>query len=437
MSISVARRFAKNTFEIPLVLLAVFAAFILLFNFLNYVFPHGSSLRYMVDDSQILGRPGDLFKNDPSLQVEYDGRQENLKSEDNIAARITSIKRKVKSKAADKIAWSNARSGLALYSRDAVQTFENSSARIQFDRENYINLGENALVIIKKMEDDPILREKVTRLIVFSGELSGKISSSKQNRMRMEINAAGASARLTSASSDEPALIKFKINADKTSTVTVLKGEAIVTSNETKKLVKRDEAIQISNQGSTNVEIPPEQVNPITPRRDALFRFKDIPPTVKFSWDKIEDANEYELVIARDKNFNDIISRKKLDVTYVESKTFGEGNYFWRVRGKRGALDGPFSDARTFSIVEDNEPPQLVVNLPPDTYGKSQFTVTGTSEPGTVMFINNDPVTIKANGTFSHVINFQPGSNTIVVESIDKAGNVTYKSKIVNAVGFK
>ena len=436
MSTTVLKSLAKNTFEIPLVILSVFSAFILLFNFLNYVFPHGSSLRYMVDDGQFLeGDTSNPFRYDPSLQVEYDGKRENLYSEENIAARIKSIKRNVKTKASNKIAWSSARNGLALYSRDAVQTFRNSSAKIQFDEENYINLGENALVIIKKMEDDPILREKVTRLIVFSGELSGKISSSKRNRMRMEIKAPGAKARLTSTNAEEPALIKFKVNPDKTSTVTVIKGEAEITSNDEKKIVKRNEAVTLSSEGPADIASPPPRATPITPRKDALFRFKDIPPTVKFSWRKQEEADRYELLVAKDKQFSDIVMKKHLDRSYIENKTFGEGTYYWRVRSKNGGLDGVFSEVRTFKIEEDNEAPELVVNLPPDSYAKREYTITGAGEPGTVMFINNEPVKIKGNGKFTHTIQFNKGSNTIVIEAIDKAGNVTYKSKIVNVVG--
>lgn len=428
------RNILKNTIEIPLVLVLVVCAFLLLLGFLNLVFPLGTPLNYMVDENKLFSHAGSLFSEDPVLAVEYNGQSEALNTNTEIAANLEKVKRTVKRKRASTISWSRAKAGMNLYSRDAVQTFDRANARIRFDEENYIDLGENSLVIIKQMNDDPLLREKLTRILVFAGELRGKISATSRKRMQMEIRSKDAVTRVMSARKDKATLFKYKINPDHTSTVTVLEGQAVIVDKGKKVNINPFEAYTITPGEDSGLQIPPDIVKAVTPKHRGQFFYNELPPKVKFVWSKPRHADSYTVELSRDATFNDIITREKVNTTYLQHGNLKQGEYYWRVKAHNGYVDGDFSNPRMFSVIQDQEPPVLQVEMPPDTAKQKMFVIKGKSEPGSRLFINNKPVKIDNSGKFEYSLELQKGSNTVVVEAVDTAGNSSYQSKIVNVI---
>jgi hypothetical protein len=429
------RNVLKNTLEIPLVLILVVCAFLLLMGFLNLVFPLGTPLSYMVDQNGLFIGGRNPFSGERSLAVEYNGESEPLAANTEIAANLESVKRTVKRKPANRIAWADARAGINLFSRDAIQTFEQSSALIRFDEENYIDLGENSLVIIKQMNDDPLLREKLTRILVFSGELRGKISATSGKRMQMEIRSKNAVATVRSARKNKATLFRYKINPDKTSTVTVLEGQAFLIDKGKKVNINPFEAYTISpSEEQSELKTPPDTVTPVTPKNAATFFYNELPPKVKFTWSKQSNADSYTLQIARDSEFKDVITSEIVKKTYLVHGNLKQGKYYWRVRAQNGWVEGAFNQPRTFNISQDNEPPLLQVEMPPDTTRKTKFVLAGKTDPGSRLFINNRPVQVGAKGSFEYRITLTTGPNTVVVEAVDAAGNRAYKSKLVNVI---
>jgi hypothetical protein len=435
MTASVLRNVLKNTFEIPLVLVLVCFAFLLLMGFLNLVFPLGTPLRYIVDEQILLGSTNRLFSGEPELAVEYNGQSESLSADTEIAANLEAVYRTVKRKAANTISWSSVKAGMNLYSRDAIQTFEQASALIRFDEENYIDLGENSLVIIKRMNDDPLLREKMTRILVFAGELRGKISATSRKRMQMEIRSQNAVTRVMSAQKDKATIFKYKINPDKTSTVTVLEGQAVIVDKDKKVNINTLEAYTITP-GDEPVELqePPGIVKPVMPENKTSFFYNELPPEVKRVWNKPDNADAYTVQVARDAAFKDVITSEKVKSTYLVHGNLKQGTYYWRVRAQNGWVDGDFNESRVFSVIQDAEPPELRVEMPPDTSWKKSFAITGQTEPGSRLFINNKLVKIDSEGNFNYQLELVKGSNTVVVEAVDTAGNSSYQSKLVNII---
>ncbi|WP_455221626.1 hypothetical protein [Kaarinaea lacus] len=435
MTTSAIRNVLKNTFEIPLVLVLVLCAFLLLMGFLNLVFPLGTPLRYIVDEQKLLAGTDHLFSGEPVLAVEYNGQSEALSADTEIAANLATVYRTVKRKAANTISWMRAKSGMNLYSRDAIQTFDKSSALIRFDEENYIDLGENSLVIIKRMNDDPLLREKLTRILVFAGELRGKISATSRKRMQMEIRSRNAVTKVMSAQKDKATIFKYKINPDKTSTVTVIEGQAVIVDKDKKVNINKSEAYTITP-GDTPSELqePPGIVNPVMPKNNASFFFNELPPEVKFVWSKQANVDTYTVQVARDAQFKDVISNEKVKSTYLMHGNLKQGTYYWRVRAQNGWVDGDFSEARIFKVIQDDQPPELRVDMPPDTSWKKIFSITGQTEPGIRLFINNKLVKVNSDGSFQYRLELERGSNTVVVEAVDTAGNSSYQSKLVNII---
>ena len=84
-------------------------------------------------------------------------------------------------------------------------------------------------------------------------------------------------------------------------------------------------------------------------------------------------------------------------------------------------------------VMPDTTPPILTLTSPEDGMGSdfSTVTVSGITEPGTVLDINGVRATVRGDGSFSIDISLFPGSNTIVVTSTDASGNSAIETRIV------
>ena len=91
--------------------------------------------------------------------------------------------------------------------------------------------------------------------------------------------------------------------------------------------------------------------NPISPEDGSILNFIH----VLFEWDQIPDASHYELEVADDINFSNIVFNKiDHSLCYVEKNSIGwSNNYFWRVRSfnNSGEASG-WSDTFNFSTTE-------------------------------------------------------------------------------------
>ena len=91
------------------------------------------------------------------------------------------------------------------------------------------------------------------------------------------------------------------------------------------------------------------------------------------------------------------------------------------------------SEIRRFSIIKDGIPPVLTVDLLPETIDRGRTVVTGTTEPGSHVYIMGEAVATDRTGRFSQEIALRRGVNIVLVEAVDAAGNTTYRSQLVNA----
>jgi len=94
---------------------------------------------------------------------------------------------------------------------------------------------------------------------------------------------------------------------------------------------------------------------------------------------------------------------------------------------------GPSSAAREFRIARDVKEPGLSVTFPSRVVSQREIVLAGSAEPGSRVYINNEEIQVDASGRFSHVLALERGVNTVVVEAIDAAGNVTYRSETIDA----
>src|SRR3989339_5070 len=94
------------------------------------------------------------------------------------------------------------------------------------------------------------------------------------------------------------------------------------------------------------------------------------------------------------------------------------------------------SQSKYYSVTFIDEPPSLQISNPQDgkKYYETGLTVEGITDKEVFVKINNIPVVIKADGSFSYSLTLSKGENKIKIVATDLAGNVTEQELTVTYV---
>jgi len=369
------------------------------------------------------------------LLVQSDSGTSELAPADNLVATLTEMNRDVRSKRANSMTWNATITGMPLYNQDAVQTFSRSSATIKFDEENRLQLGPDTLVIIKRMEQDILFNDRRSSLVLVEGELSGSLGNNNETERHVEILTAGASAHIrTRDNIDETVKFKVSVNPDQSSTVAILQGSAEIVSQGVKQKIGTDQALVIREGTAPSAPKPlPKSVNLIAPANNIMSYYRDIPDSINFSWDD-SGAKQYRLIISKDRQQKTILLDERVNQPNFTHGNLTHGEYYWRVSGiDKDGSEGKSFTQRKIRIVRDQQPPLLSVTFPDENIFSNSFVIEGKSEPGAKIYINNNLVKSNSkSGEFSHEITFTNGINVILVEAADNAGNIAYRSQLIN-----
>ncbi|MBI3103783.1 hypothetical protein HYZ05_02495 [Candidatus Daviesbacteria bacterium] len=82
--------------------------------------------------------------------------------------------------------------------------------------------------------------------------------------------------------------------------------------------------------------------------------------------------------------------------------------------------------SKTFKIIFDNEQPSLSVNEPEDNKnvaGERKLKISGKTEPGAQVFVNNAQVIVDKDGNFSTIVQLADGDNYFSIKAQDHAVN--------------
>ena len=411
-----------------LVALGLVIVFFLAFmGLLSLSFPQGATLVDLMRSAE-----GDA-RGEPEAAAAIGGEQEiDTGSE---VALLSHVHRDVKDRAADAIAWSPSREGKRLGDRHAVQTFDRSGATIAFGEGSELTLKENTLVILKGAETLTSRNRRLASLIVVDGELRGTLAAGPGAPVSVEIEAATRTASIRSnAGPDAPAEFSVRVNEDASSTFTVLQGVAEVGSGPNSVSVEPNHAVTVDASGSLGPsrELPPPPA-PRSPENGARLDFRTSRSRLRFAWESALPGDGYVLTVARDAGFSDVVDSEDLSSPEFMLGNLRAGTYYWRVSTRRAGLEGPSSAAREFRIARDVKEPGLSVTFPSRVVSQREIVLAGSAEPGSRVYINNEEIQVDASGRFSHALALERGVNTVVVEAIDAAGNVTYRSETIDA----
>jgi mannose-6-phosphate isomerase-like protein (cupin superfamily) len=420
--------------EAGIVLALVLLFFLIILATLNSMFPTGYSLLDLV-------RSGgeDPFRSE-DRQASRDFRlstgsgELGLGDRSDIAAVLTRAVSQVKAKRADQIAWRGTVEGMALHNRDAVQTYHNSSATLTFQEGNFLEMDENSLVVLRKLERDVFTRDNHMTVVLISGQLSGEVSMQGQENYNLEIVAPGAVVRAPSrAGGDKPARFRMTVQPDNSSVLKVLEGKAELLVNGEAVEVGTGQAVKVQP-GKPLVYLRPPPRPPLltSPADQEIFSYREIPPRVAFLWQDSSGAKNYHFVLAKDAGFREIVYEKTVSGNTLAHGNLKPGKYYWRVSSANQDSAGGFGLSRNLQLIQDSQPPALKVDYPDTGQEGDNFELSGMTDPDARIFVGGMPVQVDGRGQFTHDLFLRRGYNVIVVEAVDKVGNVNYFSKTVN-----
>lgn len=408
--------------EFGIALLIVLLFFFILFGIMSLYFPIGTSVK---DLAQAIGTsisptgPKDLF---------IAGANNTQ-----IMARVTELGKKVNVKSANTIAWSRAQLGMALASRDAIQTYAKARALIEFGGDNYLDIGENSLVILQGMEPDLFVNKRRTLRVEVQGELRGRLQRSDDGFTNLQVVLPGADLQMVPGEGEQGVEFKLAVNKDKSSTLSLFKGDAEIMIGGKRVLLGENFSLTIGPDGQPlePVALPAQPILKRPVNGNASY-FRKLPPKIRFTWKPEKPASAYRFMLSRDPEFRQLLVDERVKQTSFTYGNLKKGEYYWRVHSLTGDIEGMPSEVRKLRMVQDRTPPMLKLQKPPTIIGQPTITLRGKTEPGTKIYVDGTRVKVSAQGVFTHKLSVKPGATLIVVEAIDPAGNIAYATNLLN-----
>ncbi len=321
-----------------------------------------------------------------------------------------------------------------LFNGDWVKTGDRASAELIFSNGSLYTIGSNALLeIYSQVNPGSTKKTNEVKMQVGSVEVA---TTDDQSTVRTPG---------TRVIVDSESTTQVGVDRNQQTAIVATKGTASVASSTGGEATKLSSGEKVNATAAGQVSdvkklAPPPAI--LAPADNQVFQMTgDL--RVQFAWDKEPSAGAYVLQVSRSRLFSTLEINSRRQSATANAKVTSEGAFYWRVAsvGSDGDV-GPFSSFRRFrvsggnrggasAVTADREPPKLQLNKP-YSIGGPFFMIEGTTEPGATVFINEEEVDVESNGHFKKLVSFsKTGSNSVVVKSIDPAGNQTVKSETV------
>ncbi len=409
--------------EFGIALLIVLLFFFIVFGIMNLYFPIGTSVKDLAQTIGTSVSPTD------SKDVFIAGANNTQ-----LMARVTEIGKKVNVKSASTIAWSRAQLGMTLANRDAIQTYAKARALIEFGGGNYLDIGENSLVVLQGMEPDLFVNKLRTLRVEVQGELRGRLQRSGDGLTNLQIALPGADLQMAPGEGEQSDVeFRLAVNKDKSSTLSLFKGEAEVMIGGKRVLLGENFSLAIGPDGQPldPVTLPAQPILKRPVNGNASY-FRKLPPKMRFTWKSEKPASAYRFMLSRDPEFRQLLVDERVKRASFTYGNLKKGEYYWRVHSLTGDIEGMPSEVRKLRMVQDRTPPTLKLQKPPTIIRQPTITLRGKTEPGTKIYVDGTRVKVSAQGVFAHKLSVKPGATLIVIEAIDPAGNIAYATNLLN-----
>jgi hypothetical protein len=420
------RRAMERALEIALVLLLTLFGFLVVLVGLDRMFPSVTGL------GQLLRTEGAGW--DSRLSRTTLGAAPSAADDrsDWAVAVLGVLDNQVMRKTSGSVAWDPVRDGVHVRQGDGVQTTREGMAVVEFDREDWLRIGRNSLVILRHPDEEDAGPRTVS-LSVVSGEVWGRFSGRRGGSVRVEVAGGGSVARLAAEPRHRaPSRFKVTVRRDHSASIAVYAGRTTVTLGERTVHLGPNQYVVVRRGAFAGVvRTLPAAPRVASPEDGRSCRFREFPPTVVFRWGGTDGAELQRLLVARDPAFREVVFDETVDGDSLALGSLPPGEYHWRVSAQRAGVEGAPSAARRLSLVLDDVAPALRVDFPEGTVAGDLGRVEGATEPGSRLFVAGRQVPAGDDGRFRFDTPLRPGTNLVVVEAVDAAGNSTYRSQVV------
>ncbi len=340
----------------------------------------------------------------------------NAPGEAEISYRLGNVDRR---RASD-LTWIDAPLHTELYEGDKVRTLSSSLAEILFQDESRLRLEENSEALIQEMRTNRLNRRERSTITLMEGDfltlLSGRRTEEEFQLSMGEIETDIRSSHFYVSSDDEGARFSN------------YQGEIEISAEGSTVVIEENEGsfVAVNQAPSAPRELLPRPalIAPSTRAR--------INPTLDtLRWANVANTAYYRFEIAADREFSNLtVFETRRSAWFLVGDQLAAGVYYWRVSAVDDLeLVGPTSEERSFTIVDDREPPFLMVQTPvnEEIVTIEQVEVRGETEAGAAVFINDVSATVYPAGGFSGTITLSDGWNDLVIRALDEAQNETRK----------
>ncbi len=347
----------------------------------------------------------------------------SVKQRDRSAEAVVSdVQGNVEGRAPAEPKWSDRDLDDILVEFERVRTLSDSTTQITFRDLSRLRLNANSNATIQRMRSDPLTGGEVTKVSLANGDFYALLNQ-LSDKSTFEIDVPGIETTTNSADfwiKNDTSGARF-VNYDASDLEIKRGGEAIT--------VGENEGVVITGTETARAEV----LNAPLPSAPDVGEVIYTPETTLL-WEPFDGAVAYWVEIALDPGFNQMaVSEWGVRDTQM-ARALSPSRYHWRVAAlDQLGLPGEWSTHREFTVRQDATPPFLTLLSPAsDTiFTRPDIEILGATEPDARLVLNGTPLITGADGSFLAAVQLVPGPNTLTVEAVDPAGNVSTRSQTV------
>lgn len=346
-----------------------------------------------------------------------------------VGVRVTRVEGDVRVKRAGQFLWEAASDRTILHTGDQIRSGASGTAQLVYFDGTLTTISSGSLLEIRELFRDPGQRRQRVKDHLAWGSLKASTQVAEGVESIHEVGTESASV-VTQRTSE------FQVTHDQErgrSEVIAMRGDLTLRTERGDVPIRESTRVALDEKGtvveSSDLLPAPAPISP--PDQRAFHAPKE--SLVRLTWDTVESADGYHVQLSERPLFTTLVSEhSRLDRTSIDLPPLRPGPYYWRVaavdlKGHRGR----WSEVRTFRVVGaefrdpgDSTPP--AIKIAEILVVGTNAIITGTTEPGALVWIDGERVDLEDDGHFTWVIKLhQDGRNPIQFVAQDAAGNET------------
>jgi hypothetical protein len=334
----------------------------------------------------------------------------------------------VRVKRAGEFDWQPVDKKMMLRVGDQVKTAASGSVQLIYFDGTLTTINPGSLLEIREIHEDPTTKvRRVTEKLNW-----GEVMASTQKRNVDGSFHEVATDKISARSEDAG---EFRIASDKESSaaaVDVFQGRVHVASGGRKENVESGERLRTDAAGQMQAkEVLPGVPRLLAPSDQKVFVHEEPEmASTSLSWERVPGATKYHLEISDRYLFTAPLYGADRAETTVMIAGVKPGEYYWRVASiSPSSVRGPYSETRRFRVTvqkirdrDDSTPPTL--DITENVQSGPMLILNGRTEPGALLWVDNEKVEVTDDGTFYAVIRLRKeGVNDVSLVAQDAAGN--------------